>query len=61
MLADLKRRVGGVPLVVPAGFDEFAAALDRHALVGGVKYVVTGAPDAVAANRLMARARAYRT
>ncbi len=60
VLADLKRRVGAVPLVVGAALPEFVAALDARRLVGGVKYNVTGAPDPDTANRIMDRVRAYR-
>lgn len=60
VLADLKRRVGDVPLVVGVAFNDFAAALDRHALVGAVKYVVSAAPSADTANRLMDRVREYK-
>jgi len=60
VLADLKRRVGAVPLVVGVELPEFVAALDAGRLVGGVKYVVAGAPDPDAANRVMDRVRDYR-
>ena len=57
---ELKRRVGDVPLVVTVGFEAFVRALDRHELIGGVRYVVTDTPDADAANRQMDRVRTYR-
>ncbi|HUU42491.1 MAG TPA: hypothetical protein VMX57_01855 [Planctomycetota bacterium] len=61
MLPELKRRVGDVPLIatVPV-YRDFVCALDRHELVGGVRYVVTNTPDADVANRLMDRVRDYR-
>jgi hypothetical protein len=60
VLRELRGRVGDVPLVVPVGFDQFRAALDRHDLVGGVQYVVTDVPDWASANRQMDRVRSYR-
>ena len=59
ILPDLRRRVGDMPLVVPVKIDAFGSALTAHSLTGGVLYVVSGAPDADAANRLMDRVRAY--
>jgi hypothetical protein len=60
VLPELRARAGDVPLVTSCGLDEFAKALDRHTLTGGVLYKVSGAPDAAAANRIMDKVRAYR-
>ena len=60
ILPQLKRRVGDVPLIVTVDFDRFTRALDDHALIGGVQYVVTNTPDADAANQQMSRVRSYR-
>ena len=61
ILPEVRRRVGGLPLVVGCGFEEFVGALRRQALTGGVLYHVAGAPDADAANRAMDEARAFRS
>jgi hypothetical protein len=57
---ELKRRVGGVPLVIPTDFATFGEKLGRHELPGGVLYTVSGAPDADAVNRRMETVRTYR-
>lgn len=56
----LKERAGDVPISLFAPYEGFEAALDRHALPGGVLYQVRGVPNADAANRLMERVREYR-
>ena len=61
ILPELKRRVGDVPLIVSVPYDRFTRALDDHALIGGVQYVVTNTPDADAANQQMSRVRSYRS
>lgn len=60
ILAEVRRRVGALPLVVSCGFQELVAGLDAHTLAGGVLYQVADVPDAAAANRTMDRVRAYR-
>ena len=60
VLAELKRRVGDVPVAVFAPYAKFAERLDRHDLPGGVMYQVKNVPDVATANRLMERVRAYR-
>ncbi len=57
---DLHRRAGGVPLIVEAEFESFCDALAERTLPGGIRYVVAGAPDVSAVNRLMEQVRAYR-
>lgn len=59
VLAELRRRLGGLPVVVKAGFAEFRAGLESHRLEGGVLYKVNGVPDVDTANRLMDRVREY--
>jgi hypothetical protein len=59
VLGELRARVGHVPLVLSVPYPQFADALDRRALAGGVKYVVTGCPSVDEANRAMDRLRAY--
>ena len=60
VLAELKRRCGGVPLVVGVGYERFVGALDRGELLGGVQYVVGGVPGLDAARRQMDRLRDFR-
>jgi hypothetical protein len=60
ILQELRARSRDVPLVVQVGFDAFRKKLDRHELSGGVFYQVKSAPDVDAANRCMAKVRAYR-
>ena len=57
---DLHRRAGGVPLIVEAEFQPFCDALAERTLPGGIRYVVAGAPNVSAVNRLMEQVRAYR-
>ena len=57
---ELRARAGDVPLTVRADYPSFAERLDRHALPGGIIYVVRDVPDAATANRCMERVRAYR-
>ncbi|KPJ57022.1 MAG: hypothetical protein AMS16_01645 [Planctomycetes bacterium DG_58] len=59
ILGELKRRVGDVPVIVSVNYDRFVRALDNHALIGGIQYVVTNTPDADAAHREMTRVRRY--
>jgi len=59
ILGKLRRRLGDMPVVVKAEFPEFVAALDAHALEGGVLYKVLHVPDVETANRTMERVRAY--
>ena len=59
-LAELKRGVGDVPLIVSVDYDQFLRALDNHALIGGVEYMVTNTPDIDSANRQMTHLREYR-
>lgn len=60
VLAELKSRVGDLPLVAQAEFPDFLAALQAHRLPGGVLYKVLNVPDADTANRVMDKVRAYR-
>jgi len=60
ILRDVKSRTGGLPLVVGVEYPQFAEALERHDLCGGVLYNVGGVPDADTANRCMERVRGYR-
>lgn len=60
VLADLKARVGDVPLALFADYAKFVERLDRHDLPGGVVYQVKNVPDVATANRLMEKVRAYR-
>ncbi len=59
VLADLKRRMGGLPVVLRVPFPAFQQALEARRLVGGVFYQVTEAPDLDTANRCMDLVRAY--
>jgi hypothetical protein len=56
----LHARAGGVPLIVRTTFEPFRAALAERSLPGGMLYIVDGAPDAAAINRLMEQVRTYR-
>ena len=60
VLAELKARMGDVPLAVAADYGKFAGRLARHDLPGGVLYQVRSVPDAATANRLMDSVRKYR-
>jgi len=60
VLADLKARVGDLPVAVLADYEKFLERLDRHQLPGGVMYQVKKAPSIAAANRCMEKVRAYR-
>jgi hypothetical protein len=60
ILPQLRARTGDIPLVLAVDYPRFLEKLNRHELVGGVFYKVSGAPDAAAANRLMEKVRAYR-
>lgn len=60
VLADLRRQVGDMPLVVTAPYPAFSAALKNRRLPGGALYRVDNVPDADAANRLMDSVRGYR-
>jgi hypothetical protein len=59
VLGTLRRRLGGLPVVLDAQFPEFVAALDSHTLEGGVLYKVQNVPDMETANRTMDRVREY--
>ena len=60
LLGELRRRLGGMPVVVKADFPEFAEALAMHRLEGGVLYKVEGVPGVETANRAMEQVRDYR-
>ncbi len=60
VLADLKQRVGNLPLVLQVEFPDFLGAVEAHRLSGGVMYKVSGVPNPDVANRLMDRVRDYR-
>jgi hypothetical protein len=60
VLAELRRRMGDMPLVVQVGYDAFCGKLAEHRLVGGVFYQVKKVPGVDAANRCMEAVRAYR-
>lgn len=60
VVAELKARMGDVPVAVFADYPKFADRLARHDLPGGVLYQVRGVPDVATANRLMEAVRAYR-
>ena len=60
VLAEIKRRVGDLPLVVTVEYDRFREALRRHRLCGGVLYMVKEAPSMDEANHSMDLVRAYR-
>jgi len=59
VLGELKARAGALPLIVDAGYEEFALALKHHRLAAGVFYSVNGVPDVDAANRCMEAVREY--
>ncbi len=60
ILAKLRRRLGGLPVVVSVDFPAFVAALQERRLEGGVLYKVQHVPDVAAANRTMDLVREYR-
>jgi len=60
VLGQLRARARDIPLVLQVDYPRFVDRLNRRALVGGVFYKVTGAPDAASVNRLMEKVRAYR-
>jgi hypothetical protein len=60
VLADLKKRVGKLPLVVQVELPDFLDALETHRLSGGVLYRVPSVPGADTANRVMERVRYYK-
>jgi len=60
VLADLKARVGPVPVALFADYAKFVQRLEGHDLPGGVLYQVRNVPDRDTANRLMEKVRAYR-
>jgi hypothetical protein len=60
VIADLKARLGDVPVAVFADYPQFAERLERHDLPGGVLYQVKNVPDVHTANRLMEKVRKYR-
>jgi hypothetical protein len=57
VLPEIRRRAGEMPLIVNVLFPKFIEALRAHRLVGGVLYVVTGAPDRDSANKAMDEVR----
>lgn len=59
-IADLKKRLGDVPVAIWTDCEKFAERLNRHDLSGGVMYLVQNAPNLSTANRLMEKVRAYR-
>ena len=61
VLADLKARMGDMPVAVFAEYSKFAERLDRHGLPGGVMYQVKNVPDIATANRLIEVVREYRS
>ncbi len=60
VLADLRARVGDVPVALFADYPAFVERLERHDLPGGVMYQVKNVPDVATANRCMEKVRAYR-
>ena len=60
VIAELKQRVGDLPLIVSADYPSFADRLARRQLVGGVLYHVYRVPGADDANRCMNDVRSYR-
>ncbi len=60
VVADLKARMGDVPVAVFSDYAKFAGRLARHDLPGGVLYQVRNVPDVPTANRLMDSVRKYR-
>ena len=60
VLAELKGRVGDLPLVVQVEAPDFISALEAHRLPGGVLYKVSNVPDPDTANRVMDSVRDYR-
>jgi hypothetical protein len=60
IVAQLKARVGDVPVAMFADYEPFVERLQRHTLPGGVLYQVQNVPDIAAANRCMEQVRAYR-
>jgi hypothetical protein len=60
VLAELKARVGDLPVAVLADYPRFAERLRRHDLPGGVMYRVSNVPDTATANCLMEQVRNYR-
>lgn len=60
VLGEIRNLVADVPLIVQCRYDEFADALARHRLVGGVLYEVSDVPDSDSANRTMEAVRRYR-
>ncbi len=56
----LRARAGDVPLIMQTEYEPFRAALAERSLPGGILYVVAGATDVPAANRLMDEVRGYR-
>jgi len=57
---DLRARSGDVPLTIRVDYPTFGERLQRHALPGGVLYIVSDVPSAGAANRCMEKVREYR-
>ena len=60
VLADLKARLGDMPVAVFADYPKFVERLARHDLPGCAIYQVRHVPDVATANRLMEKVRKYR-
>ena len=60
VLGDIKQRMGDIPLVAMAEYQDFSDKLERRELPGGVFYWIMNTPDADTANRLMEKVRSYR-
>jgi hypothetical protein len=60
VLAELKGKVGNMPVVCLAKYGEFCQALKDHKLLGGVFYDISDVPDADSANRTMDIVRSYK-
>ena len=60
VLAQIKTRTAGLPLIVSVDYDSFHRALAEHRLPGGIFYRVREVPDVDTANRCMDLVRAYR-
>ena len=59
-VAQLRARVGDLPVAVFSEYRPFVGRLNRHDLPGGVLYQVRHVPDIATANRCMEQVRAYR-
>jgi hypothetical protein len=59
-IQELRKRAGDMPLSIYVSYSEFAEAIQRHELAGGVFHYVSGVPDIDSANRCMEKVRSYR-